>query len=123
MSDLTQTEKAIIGAAVQKAAKEAGMINPLDAKVILDRVRITDDGFVYGEDKAIAELKAERPHYFRADAPPLKVPAARRAAPNGPQQDVPGHPEPIKQKSGFEMSPEEIIKANRESKIWREATQ
>ena len=61
MSDHTTTEELLIAAAVQKAAKEAGMINPLDAKVILDRVRITDDGFVYGEEKAIAELNPAAP--------------------------------------------------------------
>jgi hypothetical protein len=115
---MTPTEKAIIGAAIKTAAKEAGMIDPLDAELIFDRVRISENGFVHGEVAAIAALKKDRPHLFKPDASDIKTPAARRTAPaTAPHAG----PEDVQKKHGFDMSPAEVIAANRNSKIWRNA--
>jgi hypothetical protein len=116
---LTPTEKAIVAAAVQKAAEAAGMYDYRDAAHIMDRVRLNDDGFVYGHEKAIAQLKAERPHLFKPEPPGSKKAddkaKTRLAAPAAEDTRL----EFKQSKSARDMSPAEVLQANKDNPVWR----
>jgi hypothetical protein len=104
--EYSRTEKTLIMSDLQKHAEGTGIIDPRDLKLVVDRVKITEDGYIYGSQKAVEELRKESPHLFKPTTKGVTVVQKPNAASGT---------------SASDLTRAETTAANKASRVWREA--